>query len=71
MNFIKKLLDNTLNNDQNGVCCICGEHYNDYGHNAQPYMNGRCCTMCNERLVVPIRHYVTMKKYAHNGMVIK
>ena len=38
MNFIKNLLDNTLNNDQNGVCCICGEHYNDYGHNAQPYM---------------------------------
>ena len=37
-------------------CSIC--NYNDigeYGHNAQPVNNGRCCGYCNGAFVMPKR----------------
>ena len=48
-------------------CSICHEkidgHINPFtnevywteGHNAQPINNGRCCTICNDTIVVPVR----------------
>ena len=48
-------------------CSICHEkidgHVNQFtnkvywteGHNAQPINNGRCCTICNDTIVVPVR----------------
>ena len=48
-------------------CSIChekiDEHVNPFtlkvywieGHNAQPINNGRCCTICNDTIVVPVR----------------
>jgi hypothetical protein len=37
-------------------CSICEEPYDeDYGHNAWPINDGRCCADCNLDVVVPAR----------------
>ena len=42
-------------------CSICKENIIptltgwDKGHNAQPVNNGRCCTNCNDSVVLPAR----------------
>ena len=37
-------------------CSICkGDIRDDFGHNAQPINNGRCCDMCNTTFVIPCR----------------
>jgi len=36
-------------------CCICGEEAGEWGNNAQPIMEGRCCDYCNETEVIPRR----------------
>lgn len=40
---------------EGGVCCICGEPYEGYGNNAEPYAKGRCCDACNIKFVIPAR----------------
>ena len=48
------------------ICSICdgpieprrrpdGEIYWEHGHNAWPINDGRCCTSCNDTVVVPRR----------------
>ena len=36
-------------------CCFCGEGYGEFGNNAQPLNEGRCCDECNIDLVLTIR----------------
>ena len=36
-------------------CCFCKKEVGEYGNNAQPIMEGRCCRNCNEGIVIPIR----------------
>ena len=36
-------------------CCICGKMYTGYGNNAEPFMRGRCCDLCNFLYVIPSR----------------
>ena len=38
-----------------GICSICGCEYDNYGNNAQPINNGRCCNECNDTRVIPER----------------
>nr|DAY64212.1 MAG TPA: DNA REPAIR HELICASE RAD25, SSL2, PRE-INITIATION COMPLEX, RNA POLYMERASE.0A [Caudoviricetes sp.] len=37
------------------ICSICGKTYEEYGNNAQPVNNGRCCDKCNATVVIPRR----------------
>jgi len=37
------------------ICCICGEPYEGYGNNAEPYADGYCCDSCNIHFVIPAR----------------
>lgn len=39
------------------VCCLCGEVLpeGDFGNNAQPVHDGRCCNYCNDNCVIPVR----------------
>lgn len=37
------------------ICCICGRPYKDYGNNAWPVKDGRCCNECNSNAVIPTR----------------
>ena len=43
------------------ICSICGNAIEiqisgwEYGHNAQPVNDGRCCTLCNDLVVIPTR----------------
>ena len=53
--IINSAYDYLLHNEKSGVCCICGKPYHDYGNNAMPLMNGRCCKECNEEFVIPSR----------------
>lgn len=46
---------NVLTEDKKEVCCICGEEYDGYGNNAEPYAHGRCCDACNLKFVIPSR----------------
>ena len=41
--------------DETGACSICGRRYQNWGHNAQPVNDGRCCDHCNVAVVVPKR----------------
>ena len=57
--------DYTSKNTQD--CCICGEKIDAMvnpdtgkeiwtkGHNAEPVKEGRCCSDCNNKVVVPLR----------------
>lgn len=36
-------------------CSICGDTLVDFGNNAQPVNNGRCCDMCDAKFVIPMR----------------
>jgi len=38
----------------------------DEGHNAQPATNGRCCTSCNEDVVIPLRLKMSRKGFNNN-----
>ena len=40
------------------LCCICGKPFDDklkMGNNALPYREGRCCSKCNRKYVIPSR----------------
>jgi hypothetical protein len=37
------------------TCSICGDTLSDYGHNADPVNDGRCCDNCNGVHVIPAR----------------
>jgi hypothetical protein len=37
------------------VCSICQKPFAEYGNNAQPVNNGRCCNECNWHVVIPAR----------------
>lgn len=36
-------------------CCFCKKDAGEFGNNAQPIMDGRCCDSCNNGVVLPIR----------------
>lgn len=37
-------------------CSICGGEFEQkYGNNAQPINHGRCCTKCDNEIVIPER----------------
>ena len=36
-------------------CVICKDPVEGYGHNALPVADGRCCNVCNEIEVMPMR----------------
>ena len=55
MNYVVLVIIKGLK-ENNMKCSIC--NYNDigeYGHNAQPVNNGRCCGYCNGAFVMPKR----------------
>ena len=39
-------------------CSICQQPFNNneqFGNNAEPINNGRCCDICNRQIVIPKR----------------
>tara|TARA_R100000734_G_C3306431_1_gene96935 strand:+ start:944 stop:1198 length:255 start_codon:yes stop_codon:yes gene_type:complete len=55
-----------MNNIELKICCICsnpieaeftenGDAYWLDGHNALPVADGRCCSKCNDNIVIPTR----------------
>lgn len=36
-------------------CCICGNEIENYGNNAFPVKDGKCCDSCHETVVIPAR----------------
>jgi hypothetical protein len=51
----EKAYDKYMKNDKEGTCCLCNAHYDNYGHNASPVKDGRCCDKCQEEKVLPAR----------------
>jgi len=49
-----------------GRCCICGNTYVAYGHNAEPLATGRCCDTCNTTKVVPARMQLFVDEHPHH-----
>lgn len=43
------------NNFKKGECCFCHNIYNNYGNNALPVKDARCCDKCNGEIVIPFR----------------
>lgn len=43
-------------------CSICNGPYEGFGHNPAPVAEGRCCTVCNDFVVIPERIRGTYKK---------
>lgn len=37
------------------VCSICQEDFTEFGNNAYPINDGRCCDDCNALVVIPAR----------------
>lgn len=47
-----------MSTPKEGVCCLCGGEYHDYGHNPEPLGNletERCCSDCNAMYVLSAR----------------
>lgn len=34
------------------TCCLCGNKFFGYGHNAEPLQNGVCCDECNVDVIM-------------------
>ena len=56
--------DNWATVNAAGTCCLCGDDWTAFGHNPYPFSvtdtaysddAPRCCTACNDSLVLPIR----------------
>lgn len=54
--LLGEVYDDMLGNSKEGTCCICEAKYTNYGHNAQPVKEGRCCDECQEKVVLPARN---------------
>jgi len=37
------------------ICAICGKRLTEFGHDAKPLANGRCCNECNHKIIIPAR----------------
>jgi hypothetical protein len=37
------------------ICSICFRDFTEYGNDAQPVNDGRCCDVCNWSIVIPAR----------------
>lgn len=37
------------------TCSICQREFEEFGNNAQPVNDGRCCDECNSAVVLPAR----------------
>ena len=48
------------------TCCICGEEYEGYGNNAEPYKKGYCCDACLIKFVLPARMQAMTKNESLN-----
>lgn len=53
-------------------CCICAnpievEPLSGWadGHNAEPVKSGRCCSWCNDMIVIPRRRLYQIRGYAN------
>ena len=52
----------------NQPCSICGVAIGDrFGNNAQPVNAGRCCSMCNTTVVIPVRLAGSRKNFLRRG----
>ena len=49
---------------------VTGEIYWTQGHNADPVTDGRCCTSCNESVVLParIQHMIHGERYVEEAV---
>lgn len=45
-----------------GECCICHGDYENWGNNAQPIMDGRCCDRCNNTVIAARMNIAFRKK---------
>lgn len=36
---------------ENKICCLCGSKIEGWGNNAMPLKNGRCCDVCNMKVI--------------------
>src|SRR5437870_2174161 len=41
---------------------ICLRHFTEFGNNAWPINNGRCCNVCNDNVVIPARIRMQRRK---------
>jgi hypothetical protein len=37
------------------ICAICAKRLTEFGHDARPLANGRCCNECNHKITIPAR----------------
>lgn len=37
------------------LCSICYREFTEYGNNAEPINDGRCCDDCDNQIVIPAR----------------
>jgi hypothetical protein len=43
-------------------CSICLRRFMEFGNNAWPINNGRCCNVCNDNVVIPARIRMQRRK---------
>lgn len=59
---------------KDGICSICGKEYHNYGNNAQPINDGRCCDNCNHKVILArvdkfITHKVSNANIQNNELI--
>ena len=48
------------------ICSICNNIFEDFGNNAKPINNGRCCNICNQTIVIPERIRMMSNESSHD-----
>lgn len=47
--------ERSISIERTQICCLCDRPFVEYGNNATPLKNGRCCNRCNDEHVIPER----------------
>jgi hypothetical protein len=52
---LERHLENERKKMTEKICSICQNVFTEYGNNAEPVNDGRCCNRCNWAIVIPAR----------------
>lgn len=51
-------------------CCICGKEIEGYGNNPMPVAGTACCDECNNKVIVPLRVFLTTLRAQNLAILI-
>lgn len=48
-------------------CDICGQYFTGHGNNPSPLRGNICCDVCNSKIVIPLRIYLSQNNLSQKS----